>query len=74
MKTKVKPCKYNMKIHTGGTEFVRMVDCDGGNCVICGWNPEVDKARKKNIKRAFHPPIKRYIIGKGSFERIEKCP
>ena len=74
MKTKVKPCKYNMKIQSNGTEFVRMVDCDGGNCLICGWNPDVDKERKKNICKAFHPTVRRFIIGKGSFENIQRCP
>jgi hypothetical protein len=25
------------------------VDCRGGDCTKCGWNPEVEKARKEKL-------------------------
>lgn len=26
------------------------VDCRGGDCAKCGWNPEVEKARKEKLR------------------------
>ena len=66
---KVRPCKFNEqeRVSVDGSTFPRAVDCDGGNCAICGWNPEVAEARKKDIRAAMHPPIKTWVIGRGVF-------
>ena len=41
-----KECMYLH--HKGGVcKFNRGVNCDGGNCNNCGWNPEVEKKRKE---------------------------
>lgn len=73
-KTKPKPCKFNTqcKVHHNGVTFDRCVDCDEQtNCATCGWNPEVDAQRKKDIRLALHPVVKTWVIGRGTFDTIE---
>lgn len=31
-------------------EFAKHIECTGGNCGKCGWNPAVSEKRKKKIK------------------------
>lgn len=66
---KPKVCKFNDAIRVN--DMPRAVDCNGGNCETCGWNPEVEAQRKKDIRAALHPVVKTWVIGRGSFETIE---
>lgn len=71
---KKEPCKFNtqcMVVHEG-TTFPREVDCERGVCATCGWNPAVEAQRKKDIRAALLPVVSRWVIGRGSFETVEK--
>ena len=55
-------CRYNIG-----------VDCtEHPNCQRCGWNPQVERYRKKHRKLPEPPPGKKWVLGKGSFESLGK--
>ena len=56
-------CRYNLGVNC--TEQT--------NCQRCGWNPQVECYRKKHQKLPETPPQgKKWIIGKGNCESLEK--
>lgn len=43
------PCRFRVTVHNGRKHSA--VDCDesGLKCLKCGWNPDVEKARKEKL-------------------------
>jgi len=71
-----KQCIFNSKyiVEHNGTTFHRMVDCEGGLCYKCGWNPVVEAERKEKIwakMKTLRPDLEipeHWMLGSGPFE------